>query len=72
MAYDVAALMAYKGWSLQKAADYVINKKLKAQQAEGGLIAIDRWGNYIFTFNTEGMYRGVVEQGKAIETRIYQ
>lgn len=72
VAYDVAALMAYKGWSLQKAADYVINKKLKAQQAEGGLIAIDRWGNYIFTFNTEGMYRGVVEQGKAIETRIYQ
>ncbi|HYV92212.1 MAG TPA: isoaspartyl peptidase/L-asparaginase [Chitinophagales bacterium] len=57
-AHDVHALMAYKGWSLKKACDFVVNKKLVAMKGEGGLIAIDRLCNIELPFNSAGMYRG--------------
>ena len=59
VAYDIAALMKYRGLSVQQAADEVINKTLKAVPgAEGGVIAVDAKGNFALPFNTEGMYRG--------------
>ncbi len=60
VAYDISALMKYKGWSLEKAADYVIMNKLKAIDAGGGIIAVDKNGNVAMTFNTTSMIRGVV------------
>ncbi|MEQ8910312.1 MAG: isoaspartyl peptidase/L-asparaginase [Vicingaceae bacterium] len=72
VAYDVAALMEYKKYSLEEAVNYVIHKKLNDQQAEAGLIALDSKGNYSICFNTEGMYRGVVRQGEAIKVAIYK
>ncbi len=71
VAYDVAALMDYKGLSLEKAAEEVVNKKLKEIEGEGGLIGIDAKGNMVMTFNTAGMYRGWVKDGKA-EVWIYK
>ena len=58
VAKDVCALMEYKGMSVEKAADYVINDKLKSKGGEGGLIAMDAFGNIAMAFNQEGMYRG--------------
>jgi beta-aspartyl-peptidase (threonine type) len=58
VAYDVAARIKYFGQSLQEAAGEIINKKLKSQGAEGGLIAIDSAGNIAMPFNTSGMFRG--------------
>ncbi|MBL1180994.1 MAG: isoaspartyl peptidase/L-asparaginase [Bacteroidetes bacterium] len=58
VAYDVAALIKYKNYSLQQACNEVINIKLKQQGGEGGLIAIDKNGNIQMPFNTKGMYRG--------------
>jgi L-asparaginase / beta-aspartyl-peptidase len=58
VARDVCALMEYKGISVEKAADYVINEKLKSKGGEGGLIALDKNGNVAMSFNQEGMYRG--------------
>ncbi len=59
VAYDIAALMKYRGLSVQQAADQVINKTLKAVPgAEGGVIALDAKGNFAMPFNSEGMYRG--------------
>lgn len=58
VAYDIAALVKYRGMTVQQAADEVIHKKLKPIKAEGGVIALDANGNFAMPFNTEGMYRG--------------
>lgn len=59
-AYDVAAQMAYGHRSLEEAADYTIFNKLKNAGGNGGLIALDRYGNVTMPFNTKGMYRGYI------------
>lgn len=58
VAYDVIALMEYNRMTLDEATSYIIQEKLAAQQAEGGLIALDRFGNVSMEFNTSGMFRG--------------
>lgn len=58
VAYDVIALMEYNGMTLDEATSYIIQEKLAAQEAEGGLIALDRHGNVSMEFNTSGMFRG--------------
>ncbi len=59
VAYDVSALMEYKGKSLKEASNAVIEKVGKLG-GTGGIIAIDRQGNVSMPFNSEGMYRGYV------------
>ncbi|MEO8666294.1 MAG: isoaspartyl peptidase/L-asparaginase [Ignavibacteria bacterium] len=71
-AYDVSALMDYKGLTLNNAADIVVNKKLHTMNGEGGLIAIDNKGNITMPFNSEGMYRAFIKSGAAAEVRIYK
>lgn len=58
VAYDVIALMEYTRMTLDEASSYIIQEKLAAQEAEGGLIALDRFGNVSMEFNTSGMFRG--------------
>ena len=65
VAYDVHALMAYKGLTLQQATDEVVMNKLKTFGGEGGLIAIDHLGNIAMPFNSEGMYRASVKQNES-------
>jgi len=72
VAYDITALMKYKGLSLSEAAEEVIMKKLKNINAEGGIIAVDKNGNFTLTFNTEGMYRGYVTSEIKPEVLIYK
>lgn len=57
VAYDVSALMEYKGLSLKEAAEEVILKRIRTIGGDGGLIAINRNGEIAMPFNTEGMYR---------------
>ena len=71
VAHDIAALMKYKNYSVKKAADEVVMKKLVQFGGEGGVIALDRNGNYAMPFNSAGMYRGVIKNGKA-EVAIYK
>lgn len=59
VAYDIACLMEYKGLSLHEACDIVVQDKLVKMGGEGGLIAVDQYGNIALPFNSEGMYRGV-------------
>ncbi|MBS1739849.1 MAG: isoaspartyl peptidase/L-asparaginase [Bacteroidetes bacterium] len=59
VAYDVSCMMEYKGFSLQQACDEVVQHKLKKLGGEGGLISVDAWGNYYFSFNSSGMYRAM-------------
>lgn len=72
VAYDVAALMEYKKYSLQKAAAYVVNDKLEKQDARGGLIAIDKNGNVAMPFNTPGMYRACKKSNGQKIIKIYK
>jgi L-asparaginase / beta-aspartyl-peptidase len=72
VAYDVSALMEYKGLSVQQAADEVVMKKLVERGGEGGLIALDRQGNIAMPFNSEGMYRGYVKADGSMEVLIYK
>lgn len=59
VAYDVSCLMEYKGYSLSKACEEVVQKRLLNIGGDGGLIAVDALGNICLEFNTEGMYRGM-------------
>ena len=61
VAFDICALMKYKGMSVQEAADFVINKKLQEQGGTGGVICLDRNGNMALPFNTPGMFRGWIK-----------
>lgn len=71
VAKDVAARMEYKGLTLARAADEVINQKLAKKGGEGGLVGIDNQGNIVMPFNTPGMYRGYCLPDKK-ETFIYK
>lgn len=57
VAYDVSCLMEYGGLSLEEACIRVVNSKLVERGGEGGLIAVDRFGNICLPFNSTGMYR---------------
>lgn len=56
-AYDVSALMEYRGLSLPAAMNIVVHEKLVAINGEGGMIGVDAAGNICMEFNSEGMYR---------------
>ena len=72
VAYDISALMEYRGMSLHKAADTVIMDKLKKLGGKGGVVAIDKDGNVAMPFNTPGMYRGHVSADGRITVKIYE
>lgn len=71
VAYDISALMEYKGLSLKKAADKVVKDKLVKLGGSGGVIGVDNKGNHVMSFNSEGMYRGFVKEDGKMEVAIY-
>ncbi|MEO6686589.1 MAG: isoaspartyl peptidase/L-asparaginase [Dyadobacter sp.] len=72
VAYDISALMEYKGLAVKDAADEVVMKKLVERGGEGGVIALDRNGNFAMPFNSEGMYRGYIKADGKSEVMIYK
>ena len=71
-AFDVSALMAYQGLSVQAAAEQVVLEKLPKLGGTGGLIALAANGEFSLPFNTAGMYRGHVSLGAAPVVAIYR
>jgi L-asparaginase / beta-aspartyl-peptidase len=59
-AHELHALMKYRGASIQEATHEVL-AEVKRLGGQGGLIAIDRAGNFAMPFTTEGMYRGTID-----------
>ncbi len=51
---------------ISEAADYIIHTELNSNAGNGGLIAIDKNGNFAMPFNSTGMFRGYIykEKGK--------
>ena len=60
VAHDISALMEYKGLTLKEAAHLVIQKKLPELGGDGGIVAIDKNGNMVMEFNTQGMFRATM------------
>jgi beta-aspartyl-peptidase (threonine type) len=71
-AYDVSALMEYKGMSLEEAMKEVVFNKLKPIGGEGGMIGVDTEGNSAMIFNSEGMYRAMKQSDGKEEAGIYR
>jgi len=71
VAYDISALMKYKGLSLKDAANEVIMVKLKKQGGDGGIIAVDKNGNFAMPFNTPGMFRGFIKAGGEMKVAMF-
>jgi beta-aspartyl-peptidase (threonine type) len=71
-AYDISALMEYKGLSLQEAAHEVIHNKLPKMQGDGGIIAIDKYGNIVMEFNTPGMYRAAMNDKGELTVGLFE
>ncbi|HMT08813.1 MAG TPA: isoaspartyl peptidase/L-asparaginase [Pyrinomonadaceae bacterium] len=66
VARDIAAQMEYRGLPIQQAADIVMNKVAKLG-GDGGVVAMDKFGNMAISFNSEGMYRAYIDiNGKPV------
>lgn len=72
VAYDISALMDYKGLSLEEASKEVIQKKLPELGGDGGIIAVDKNGNISMEFNTSGMYRATMNDKGELYIGIYK
>jgi L-asparaginase / beta-aspartyl-peptidase len=71
VAYDVCARVRYLGESVEAAARNVIMERLVAQGADGGVVAMDRFGNVAMPYNTAGMYRGRIGPDGGAEVKIW-
>jgi len=70
VAYNISALMKFKNYSLQEAADEMIFNVLP--EGSGGIIAVGKDGNYALVFNTSSMLRGVANSNGVFEVRIWK
>ncbi len=70
VAFNISALMEYKGYTLKQACDEMIFKRLPA--GSGGIIAIDKNGNFEMPFNTESMFRAVANSDGDFKVEIWK
>ena len=71
VARDISAMMEYRGLPVQQAADSAMNK-VKTLGGDGGVIAIDKFGNIGISFNSEGMYRAYINSDGKPVIEIYK
>ena len=66
VARDISSLMEYRGLPVQEAADAVM-RKVGNLGGDGGVVAMDKFGNMAISFNSEGMYRAYIgKDGKPV------
>ena len=70
VAFNISALMEYKGLTLQEAANEIVFKILP--EGSGGIIAVDKEGKYALVFNTPAMLRGVANSDGLFEVAIWK
>ena len=72
IAKTISDMMEFGKWTLEKAAEEMVMKRLPALGGDGGLIAVDKEGNITLPFCTEGMYRGYVKEDGKNTVKIYK
>ena len=70
-AYAIVAAMKYKGLTLEQAATGLIEQELFRKGLRGGVIAVDREGNFAMPYNTEGMVRGAASDELASVVEVF-
>lgn len=70
VAYRISALMELKGYSLKQACEEVMYKTLP--EGAGGIIAVDKDGNYEMIFTTPAMFRAVANSEGVFQTAIWK
>lgn len=63
VAREICTLVQYQNYSVQQAADEVIQNRLNALKGTGGVIVISPKGDIAWSFNTSGMYRASTAAG---------
>lgn len=71
VAYDISSQIEYGGITLSEAAQNTL-EKVKDLGGSGGVIGIDKKGNIVMDFNTEGMYRGYRKSNGESVVKIYK
>jgi len=71
VAYDISSQIEYRGITLSEATENTL-KKVKDLGGNGGVIGIDKKGNIVMDFNTEGMYRGYRKSNGESVIKIYK
>ena len=71
VARDIHSMVEYNRWTVERAADFIIHRKLKYYDVNGGVIVMDRNGKIAMPFNTPGMYRGFVKSTGEREVKLY-
>lgn len=71
VAHTASDLMELRGMTVQQAAEEAL-KRAHDLGGEGGLIAIDRAGNHALPFNSNGMYRGYMDENGQPVIAIYK
>ncbi len=72
VAHSICALVEYARMPLAQAADSIVMRQLVAQHGDGGIIAMDRQGNWTWPFNTSGMYRGHIDAAGNVRIEIFK
>lgn len=70
VAFNISALMEYKGYTLKQACDEMIYNRLP--ENSGGIIAIDKDGNVEMPFNTYSMMRAVANDKGVFKIEIWK
>ncbi|HEU4471646.1 MAG TPA: isoaspartyl peptidase/L-asparaginase, partial [Flavisolibacter sp.] len=70
-AFHIAALIEYKGLSLEEACHFLIHEKCKHIKADMGLIGVDPSGELVAAYNTERMHRGFRSSTQPLKVAIY-
>lgn len=70
VAYRVSALMEFKGYSLKQACEEVMYNVLP--EGAGGIIAVDKDGNYETIFTTSSMFRAVANSDGIFKVEIWK
>ena len=72
VAHDICSRMRFGGRTLSEAVREVVHGELPALGGEGGVIAIDRGGEIVMEFNSEGMFRASRRAGEEPHIGIYR
>ena len=72
VASRIASMMEYGGLSLERAAHIMIDEEVLESGGDGGIVAIDKEGNIIMPFNSQGMYRAWVKEGEPQYSAIFK
>jgi beta-aspartyl-peptidase (threonine type) len=60
IAVDICHRVAYLHQTIDQAADSVIHTELKTQGGDGGVIVLNRDGDFVYEFNTKAFWRGSI------------